>query len=191
MAKCARKKDQKVTHRKCLHVMDQIHDEFELALKKMDDERAHELQSMQRLQAEKALETSRLQQAITAKDEALKDKERLEKELCQLNQQQKSFDAAAQDQVSWNDIQPVLHQTHCELVSATTRLWNTIDALQHRRPASYLPGSEVIHGAWPDQDGTLGTLGHSALPEFSASSSFYPLVNQQAATPANQHESLV
>ncbi|OQE09283.1 hypothetical protein PENFLA_c115G09357, partial [Penicillium flavigenum] len=33
--------------------------------------------------------------------------------------------------VSWHDIQPVLHQTHGELVSATTRFWNTIDALQN------------------------------------------------------------
>ncbi|OQE09727.1 hypothetical protein PENFLA_c099G03938, partial [Penicillium flavigenum] len=38
--------------------------------------------------------------------------------------------------VSWHDIQPVLHQTHGELVSATTRFWNTIDALQNPGPTA-------------------------------------------------------
>ena len=93
-------------------------------------------------------------------------------------------------EVAWNDIQPVLHQTHCELVSATTRFWNAIDALQNGRMASYIPGSGVVHGTWPHQDGPLGTLGHNALPGFSASSN-YPLVTQQAPASANQYESLV
>ncbi|CAG8904247.1 unnamed protein product [Penicillium nalgiovense] len=88
--------------------------------------------------------------------------------------------------VSWHDIQPVLHQTHGELVSATTRFWNTIDALQNRRLASYLPSSGGIHGNWPEQDGPLGTLGHNALPGFSASSD-YPLVTQEAPVPINQY----
>ncbi|OGE47316.1 hypothetical protein PENARI_c050G08103 [Penicillium arizonense] len=190
ITKTARKKDYEATHRHCLDVMDQIQEEFELALGKMDDERAHGSQLVQRLHVEKAQETSNLQQAITAKDKALEENQRLERELCQIKQQQESFDATMQDQVSWNDIQPVLHQTHCELVSATTRLWNTIDALQNRRPASCLPGSEVIHGTWPDQDGPLGNLGQNALPGFSSSSND-PLVTQQVPAPTNQYESLM
>lgn len=190
MTKTAQRQEHVATHRQCLDVMDQIQEEFELALGKLDDERTHGTQLIQRLRVEMAQESSNLQQAIAAKDKALEENQRLEKELCQLKQQQQSFDAAMQDQVSWNDIQPVLHQMHCELVSATTRLWNTIDALQNRRPASCLPGSEVISGAWPGQDGLFGNLDQNVLPGLSASSSYYPHVTQPAATPVNQYESL-
>ncbi|KGO69295.1 hypothetical protein PITC_094940 [Penicillium italicum] len=34
--------------------------------------------------------------------------------------------------------------------STTTRFWNTVDALQNRRLASYLPGSRVFHADWPE-----------------------------------------
>ncbi|KAK9241996.1 hypothetical protein V1506DRAFT_124371 [Lipomyces tetrasporus] len=100
-------------------------------------------------------------------------------------QQVESTNATMQDQVSWNDIQLVLHQTHGELVSATTRFWNTIDAFQNRRPASYLPGSGVIHGDWAEQGGPLGTL-----PRFSALGNLQ-LVTQQEPAPANVYSSLV
>ncbi|OQE70388.1 hypothetical protein PENNAL_c0118G01992 [Penicillium nalgiovense] len=189
MAKSARKKDHEATHRNCLDLMDQIQKEFELALGAIDEERAHDSQSMQRLHAEMAQETSNLQQAITAKDKALVENQRLVKELCQIQQQQESVKATMQDQVSWHDIQPVLHQAHGDLVSATTRFWNTIDALRNHALASYFPSSGVIHGSWPEQDDPLGTLGHNALPGFSASSD-YPVLTQEAPAPSN-HESLV
>ncbi|KAJ5040748.1 hypothetical protein NUH16_003354 [Penicillium rubens] len=190
MTKSARKNGHEATHRKCLSVMDQVQQEFELALGKIAEERAHDTQSMQLLHAEKSQETSKLQQAITAKDKALVENERLVKELCQIQQQQESANAAMEDQVSWHDIQPVLHQAHGELVSATTRFWNTIDAIQNGRLVPYFPGSGVIHGSWPEQDGPLGTLGHNALPGFSASSD-YPVVTQEAPAPSNHYESLV
>jgi small-conductance mechanosensitive channel len=170
-------------------MMDQIQEEFELDLGAIGDERAHYSQSMQRLHDEKAQETSKLQQAITAKDKALVEKQRLERELCQIQQQQESVNATMQDQISWHDIQPVLHQAHGELTSATTRFWNTIESLHNYRVASYLPGSGVIHGTWPDQD-ALVSLGHDALPGFSASSD-YPLATQQAPDSTNQYASLV
>ncbi|CAG8904554.1 unnamed protein product [Penicillium nalgiovense] len=141
---------------------------------------------MQRLHDEKAQGTSELQEAIIAKDKALVENQRLERELCQLQQAQESSHATMQGLVSWHDIQPALHQTHGELVSATTRFWNTIDALQNRRLASYLPSSGGIHGSWPEQDDPLGTLGHNALPQFSASSG-YPLVNEEAPVSSNQY----
>ncbi|KAJ5742493.1 uncharacterized protein N7511_011512 [Penicillium nucicola] len=189
MTKTTRKKDHVATHGQCLDVMDQVQKEFEQALQKMDDERAHEFQAMQRLHEEKARETSKLQQAITAKDKVLEDNQRLEKELCRMKQQQESLEATRQDQVSWNDIQPVLRQTHGELLSATTQLWNTIDALQSGRPVPLLPSSEVMHVTWPNQNATLENLGHNALPGFSTSSN-YPFT-QQVAIPANQYESIV
>ncbi|CAG8217004.1 unnamed protein product [Penicillium nalgiovense] len=120
-AKSTRKKDHEATHRKCLDVMDQIQKEVQLALEEIEEERAHDSQSMQRLHAEKVQETSKLQEAITAKGKALGENQRLERELCQLQQAQESSHATMQGLVSWHDIQPVLHQTHGELVSATTR----------------------------------------------------------------------
>ncbi|KAI3092913.1 hypothetical protein CBS147333_10178 [Penicillium roqueforti] len=189
MAKSARKKDHEATHQDCLDLMDQIQKEFELAIGEIDEERVHDSQSMQRLHAEKAQETSKLQQVITAKDKALVESQKLERELCQIQQQQELVSATMQNQVSWNDIQQVLNQAHGELISATTRFWNTTESLQNRRMASYLPGSGEIHGTWPEQDGPLGTLGHNALPGFSASSD-YPVVTQKAPAPSN-HESLV
>lgn len=171
-------------------MMDQIQEEFVLALGAIDEERALDSQSIQRLHAEKAQETSKLQQAITETDKALVENQRLERELCQFQQQQESMNVTMQDQVSWHDIQPVLHQAHGELTSATTRFWNTIESLHNYRVASYLPGSGVIHGTWPDQDGPLVPLGHDALPEFSASSD-YPLTTQQAPDSTNQYASLV
>ncbi|CAG7979303.1 unnamed protein product [Penicillium salamii] len=166
-------------------MMDQIQEEFELALEAIDDERAHHSQSMQRLHDEKAQETSKLQQAITEKDKALVEKQRLEKELCQFQEQQESVNATMQDQISWHDIQPILHQAHGELTSATTRFWNTIESLHNYRVASYLPGSGVFHGNSP-----LASLGHDALPGFSASSD-YPLATQQAPESINLYASLV
>ncbi|CAG8184034.1 unnamed protein product [Penicillium nalgiovense] len=189
-AKNARKKDAEGTHQKCLDMMDQVQMEFQLALEDIDEERAHDSQSMQGLHAEKAQETSKLQEVIEAKEKTLVENQRLERELCQLQQAQESSHATMQGLVSWHDIQPVLHQTHGELVSATTQFWNTIDALQNRRLASYLPSSGEFHGGWPEQDGPLGTLGHNALPRFSASSD-YPLVTQEATISSNQYESPV
>ncbi|CAG8098713.1 unnamed protein product [Penicillium nalgiovense] len=185
-AKITQKKDHEATHRKCLDVMNEIQKEFQLALEEIDAERTHDSQSMQRLHDEKAQGTSELQEAIIAKDKALVENQRLERELCQLQQAQESSHATMQGLVSWHDIQPALHQTHGELVSATTRFWNTIDALQNRRLASYLPSSGGIHGSWPEQDDPLGTLGHNALPQFSASSG-YPLVNEEAPVSSNQY----
>lgn len=188
--KSTREKEDGAIHLKCLQMMDQIQEEFDLALGTIDDERAHDSQSMQRLHDEKARETLKLQQAITAKDKALVENQRLERELCQIQQQQESVNATMQDQISWHDIQPVLHQAHGELTSATTRFWNTVESLHNYRVASYLPGSGVMHGTWPDQNGPLASLGHDALPEFSASSD-YPLATQQAPNSTNQYASLV
>lgn len=73
--------------------MGEIQKEFQLALEEKDAERAHDSQSMKRLHAEKAQDTSKLQEAITARDKALGENQRLERELCQLQQAQESSHA--------------------------------------------------------------------------------------------------
>ena len=170
--------------------MDKLERDLQLAFAEKYDERAHGSQLLEQLRAEKARETSKLQEAITVRETAVAENERLQRELCQLQQQVESTNATMQDQVSWNDVQLVLHQTHGELVSATTRFWNTIETFHNRRLASYLPGSGVIHGDWTEQGGPLGTLSHNDLPGFSASGNL-PLVTQQEPAPANVYSSLV
>ncbi|KAJ5215325.1 uncharacterized protein N7498_001732 [Penicillium cinerascens] len=188
--KQVQRKDREATHRKCFVMMDKLEEDLQLAFAEKYDERAHNSQLLEKLRAEKARETSKLQEAITVRETAVAENERLQRELCQLQQQVESTNATMQDQVSWNDVQLVLHQTHGELVSATTRFWNTIEAFQNRRLASYLPGSGVIHGDWTEQGGPLGTLSHSDLPGFSASGNL-SLVTQQEPAPANVYSSLV
>ncbi|KAJ5537464.1 hypothetical protein N7494_006943 [Penicillium frequentans] len=158
VSKSDRKKECEAIHAECFDEMDKIGRQLQLALAQKNDQKAYESQ-LQKIQATKAEESSKLQQAIALKEAALAENERLQNEIRQLQQQVESLNASTQDNVPWNDIQLVFHQTHGELVSATTRHWNAIDALQNRRLASFLPGSGVIHGNWTEQYGRLGNLG--------------------------------
>jgi hypothetical protein len=81
----------------------------------------------------------------------------------------------------------ILQETHGEVVFATTRFWNAIDAFPNHRLVSYLPGSGVIHGTLPDQGGPLGTLSQRSLG-FSTN---LPLVTQEDPAPPNAYSSLV
>ncbi|CAI7613147.1 unnamed protein product [Penicillium viridicatum] len=59
----------------------------------------------------------RAELALTARDAALAESERVLREVCELQQQLESTNAALQDQVPWNDIQLVLDQARGDLVS--------------------------------------------------------------------------
>jgi chromosome segregation ATPase len=190
VSKSDRKKESKAIHAKCFDEMDKIGRELRLALAEKNDQKAYESQLLQRIQATKAEESSKLQQAIALKETALAENKRLQNEIRQLQQQAELLNASTQDNVPWNDVQPVLHQTHGELVSATTRYWNAIDALQNRRLASYLPGSGVIHGNWTGQYGPLGSLGPDSLPGFTESGN-PSSTNQQELGANNVFDSLV
>ncbi|CAP74109.1 hypothetical protein PCH_Pc04g00150, partial [Penicillium rubens Wisconsin 54-1255] len=171
-----------------LHMMSIVEEEIQKAQEEREEERHKHCQLLEQLEAEKAEETSKLQLVIAARDVALADNQRVGHEICELQQQLESTNAALQDQVPWNDIQLVLDQAHGDMVSTTTRFWNTIDALQNRRLASYLPGSGVIHADWAEQSGPV-TQGHDAL--LSLSESNVPLPSQQEPSATNQFGSLV
>ncbi|OGE46937.1 hypothetical protein PENARI_c086G05527 [Penicillium arizonense] len=168
ITKKPKRKNDKATHRKCLRVMSNIEEEFQEVLGERDGENHGLSQLLDQIKAEKAQKSSELQIAVTARVTALAEHQKLQRGICQLQQQLESTNTALQDQVPWNDIQLVLDQAHAELVSATTRFWSAIDALQNRRLASYLPGSGMIQEEWPDQGGA-GTLGHDMLPSISQS----------------------
>jgi hypothetical protein len=157
-------------------MMSNIEEEIQKAQEERDEERRKHCQLREQLEAEKVEENSKLQLALTARDTALAESQQVVQEVCELQQQLESTNAALQEQVPWNDIQLVLDQAHGDLVSTTTRFWNTVDALQNRRVASYLPGSGVIHANWPEQGG-VATLGYDIPLSFSEPS--VPLVDQQ------------
>ena len=190
VAKDSRRKEQIAAHRKCFDEMDKLSQDFRLALAEKDDERAYQSQLLHKLQVEKAEESSKLQQAIVRRENTLAENQRLQSEIRQLQQQVESMNATIQDNIPWNDIELLWHQTHGGLVSATTQFGKAIEALRNRRLASYLPGSGVIHGNWTEQYGPLGTLGHDALPGFSASGN-PPLSTQQEPVANNVFDSLV
>jgi hypothetical protein len=168
-------------------MMSKIEEEIQKAEEERDEERHKHCQFREQLKAEKAEENSKLQLALTARDAALAESQRVVREVCELQEQLESTNVALQDQVPWNDIQLVLDQAHGDLVSTTTRFWNTVDALQNKRLASYLPGSEVIHADWPEQGG-LATQGDDFPLSFSESN--VPLLDQQEPSAINQHGSL-
>ncbi|KAJ5557857.1 hypothetical protein N7513_003443 [Penicillium frequentans] len=144
MSKSDRKKASKAFHEKCFDEMDKIGRELQLALAEKNDQKAYESQLLRKIQATEAERNSKLQQAIALKEAALAENKKT-------SQRDSSTPAAT------------------GILSATTRYWNAIDALQNRRLASYLPGSGVIHGNWMEQYDPLGALGHNSLPGFTES----------------------
>ncbi|CAG8205876.1 unnamed protein product [Penicillium salamii] len=186
MKQSGRKHD-KVTHRRCLQMMSNIEEEIQKRQEERDRERQKHCRLLKQLETLKAEENSRLQLALTARDAALAESQRVEREVSELRQQLESTNAALQDQVPWNDILLVLDQAHGDLVSTTTRFWNTVDVLQNKRLASYLPGSGVIHEDWPEK-GVVATQGDDFPFNFSEPN--VPLPYQQEPSSTNRNGSL-
>jgi hypothetical protein len=83
-----------------------------------------------------------------------------------------------QGQVAWNDIQPALYQAHDDLVSAATQFRRSVEAIQNRQLATYLPGSGVVHGTWPGQVSAPEPLISTSLPELSGQDQYSILPHQ-------------
>ena len=169
-------------------MMSNIEEEIQKAQEERDEERHKHCQLQEQLEAEKAEENSKLQLAITAKDAALAKSQRIEREIGELEQQLESTNTALQDHIPWYDIHLVLDQAHGVLVSTTTRFWNTVNALENKRLASYLPGSGVIHEDWPEQGGGVATQGDEFPLSFSEPN--VPLLDQQEPSATNKNGSL-
>ncbi|KAI3094764.1 hypothetical protein CBS147333_9938 [Penicillium roqueforti] len=168
-------------------MMSNIEEEIQKAQEERNEERRKHCQLLDQLEAEKVEKNSNLQLALTARDAALAESQRVLRQVCELQQQLESTNTALQDQVPWNDIQLVLDQAHGDLVSTTTRFWNTVDTLQNKRLASYLPGSGVIHADWPEQGG-VAPQGHDFPLGFSEPN--VPLLDQQEPSATKQNGSL-
>ncbi|KAJ5033098.1 hypothetical protein NUH16_003228 [Penicillium rubens] len=79
------------------------------------------------------------------KDQLTRKSQELEDEARRLRQEIKAA-AGTQDQTAWNDIHPVLQQTHVNLLSAAHGVWSTMESLENRHLASLLPGPGCSKG---------------------------------------------
>ncbi|CAI7633982.1 unnamed protein product [Penicillium pancosmium] len=188
--KCSVRRRRKSSHRECFKVLDDYEEQVERILAEREEGRAATSRIIQELHTEKAREMSNVHKANAEKNSAVAEVERLKKETSQLRQQLESTNTTLQDQVAWDDIQPVLHQTHGELISAATRFGSLIDSLQNKRLASFLPSTEVFHGNWATTADPSEPTDPSALPGLSGSSN-PPLFDPQAQPSTNEYGSFV
>ncbi|KAJ5568946.1 hypothetical protein N7450_011432 [Penicillium hetheringtonii] len=178
------------SHRKCFNVMNRYAEEVQMMVAERENDKARIVQLFQELRDKNSREASNVLKANSEKKTAIAETERLTTEAAQLRQQFESTNATTQDQVAWDDIERVLHQTHGKLISAATHFGNFIDILQNKRLASLLPGTEVFNGNWPAHGGSVGAADPTAVPGFSESSN-PPLFDPHVSASVNHHESYV
>ncbi|CDM32567.1 unnamed protein product [Penicillium roqueforti FM164] len=77
-----RRKYNKVSYRKCLHIMSIVKEEIQKAQEEREEERHKHYQLLEQLKAEKTEETSKLQLAIAVRDTALADSQRVGHKIC-------------------------------------------------------------------------------------------------------------
>ncbi|KAJ5101044.1 hypothetical protein N7456_007096 [Penicillium angulare] len=155
------RKNGKIDRQKCSDLLSEAQTEME---READEQLAR---AMAHFQAEKAQDAERLQQMIAEKDCLLAKNSQAECEVSRLKQELKTQAQATKDQVSWSEIQPTLYQAHSQLVSAATELWSSIETIQNRHLATFLPGSGTMDFNWPILSGA------SNLTEFDHLSSLY------------------
>ncbi|KAJ5267804.1 hypothetical protein N7478_010612 [Penicillium angulare] len=125
-----------------------------------------------RFQAEKAQDVKIMEQIIAEKDSLSAKNLQAEGEVSHLKQELEAQALATQGQVSWSEIQSTLYQAHSQLVSTATGLWSSIEAIQNRQLATFLPGSSAMDCNWLNLGGT---------PNLTGSDTFASLYNSQAA----------
>jgi hypothetical protein len=164
--------------------MSRVQEKLYKVWKDQDQERAESTQIKQQLQTEKAEEVAKLKKVLAENEKLSGEARKLQIEAGQLQQQLESFNSTMQGQVPWSDIQPALYQAHSDLVAAATQFWRNVEAVQNRQLATFLPGSGVIHGAWPDQATTQEPL-LPTLPEISGLGEYPSLPHQGPTTNQN------
>ncbi|KAI2669603.1 hypothetical protein LCP963914a_9908 [Penicillium roqueforti] len=155
--------DWEVVHRECLRVLDQAVEDKQKLQNKMSQERKRAALSIQTLRAETASTMDKIRELTEEKDQLTRKSQELEDEARRLRQEIEAA-AGTQDQTAWNDIHPVLQQTHVNLLSAAHGVWSTMESLENRHLASLLPGHGVFQGPWSDPTAPLGMFGPSSLP---------------------------
>ncbi|KAJ5720316.1 uncharacterized protein N7483_008250 [Penicillium malachiteum] len=152
------RKDDKIDPQNCSDLLSELQTEME---KEADE---HLSRTKARFQAEKAKDAKRLEQMTIEKDSLQTKNLPAESEISRLKQELEAKALATQDQVGWREIQPALYQAHRQLVSAATGLWNSIEAIQNRQLATFLPGSGAMDCNWPSLSGASNLTGFDTFP---------------------------
>ncbi|KAJ5267230.1 hypothetical protein N7478_010038 [Penicillium angulare] len=156
----------KIDRQKCSDLLSEVQTEME---READEQLAR---ATARFQAEKAQDVKTMEQIIAEKDSLSAKNLQAEGEVSRLKQELEAQALATQGQVSWSEIQSALYQAHSQLVSAATGLWSSIEAIQNRQLATFLPGSSAMDCNWLNPGGTSNLTG---------SDTFASLYNSQAA----------
>ncbi|KAJ5267846.1 hypothetical protein N7478_010654 [Penicillium angulare] len=170
------RKHGKIDRQKCSDLLSEVQTEME---READEQLAR---ATSRFQEEKAQNVKMMEQIIAEKDSLSAKNFQAEGEVSRLKQELEAQALATQGQVSWNEIQSALYQAHSQLVSAATGLWSSIEAIQNRQLATFLPGSGTMDFNWPSLSGTSNLTGFDHLP--SSYNSQYSQQDQQAINQA-------
>lgn len=153
----------------------------------MNKERRDASRSLQRLRDET---DEQLRLVTTEKETALGRTQELEEEVYRLRQEIDTLNADNEDKVACKEIYPVFKKTHMDLLSAAGSVWSTLDALQNKHMACFLPGSNVFNTAWPSQTAQLGAVGASSLPDHPIPTTNVSADAQQSPTQLGQYTGL-
>ncbi|KAJ5642518.1 hypothetical protein N7490_006518 [Penicillium lividum] len=153
--------DWEAQHHDCLVFLEQADAESQRLKEEISSKRSEASQSMQQLRAENAQVTANLHQITSDHAQMQRKCSDLAGEVAQLKQQLETI-PSSQNQVTWDGIQPVLQGTHTSLLSAAHGIWSTMESIQNRQLAAYLPGPGVFQGPWVDQTAPLDMMGSSA-----------------------------
>ncbi|KAJ5100835.1 hypothetical protein N7456_006887 [Penicillium angulare] len=170
------RKHGKIDRQKCFDLLSEVQIEME---READEQLAR---ATSRFQEEKAQNVKMMEQIIAEKDSLSATNFRAEGEVARLKQELEAQALATQGQVSWSEIQSALYQAHSQLVSAATGLWSSIEAIQNRQLATFLPGSGTMDFNWPSPSGTSNFTGLDHLPSSYNTQSSQQ--DQQAINPA-------
>ncbi|KAJ5292069.1 hypothetical protein N7478_001379 [Penicillium angulare] len=160
------RKHGKIDRQKCSDLLSEVQTEME---READEQLAR---ATSRFQAEKAQDVKTMEQIIAEKDSLSAKNIQAEGEVSRLKQELEAQALATQGQLSWSEIQSALYQAHSQLTAAATGFWNSIEAIQNRQLATFLPGSSAMDCNWLDLGGTSNLTG---------SDTFASLYNSQAA----------
>ncbi|KAJ5288130.1 hypothetical protein N7478_003816 [Penicillium angulare] len=136
------RKHGKIDRQKCSDLLSEVQTEME---KEADEQLAR---ATSRFQAEKAKDVKIMEQIIVEKDSLSAKNLQAEGEISRLKQELEAQAQATQK------------------LTATTALWNSIEAIQNRQLPTFLPGSGTMDLNWPSLSGASNLTGFDNLPSF-------------------------
>ncbi|KAI1829068.1 hypothetical protein NUH16_006283 [Penicillium rubens] len=160
--RCQEEVDWEAEHHDCLMYLEQADAEARKLKEEINNTKSEDSQSMQQLRGENTQATANLRRITSDHAKTQQKCSDLAEEIAQLKQQLETTVLTSQNQVAWGDIQPVLRETHTNLLSAAHGIWSTMESLRNKQLATFLPGPGVYRAPWVDEIAPLDVLGSSA-----------------------------